>query len=330
MPNPAALMGLVTMFPRSTSLGGPRAGGLAALALALLLALGAEPGLAAPAAAEGPTLNQSPAHGGFEQGLLFRVDPPGDAEPSWLFGTIHSHDPRVLDLPAEVEDALADARGLAIEVVPDDEAMRAAQARMLFGDSDSLRGLLPPDLYRETVAALAQRGLPEAAAGRFKPWAVVMLLSMPPGASSEILDLQLQQRARAAGKPVVGLESVTEQLAVFEDFSAADQVALLEDALAGRDALPETFERLTRAYLARDLAGLLSLEQEQLVAGDPALAARFRRALVDERNLRIARRLAPLLQEGGHFVAVGALHLPGDGGLLDRLREAGYKVQCVY
>jgi len=310
----------------------PRLSGSAApIRLVLLVVLAAIPGLPPWADAnESPVLVATSERAVFMRGLLFRVAPSAKARPSWLFGTIHSEDPRVLALPQAVEQALAAARGVTVEVVPDSGAMRAAQARMLLGEGESLRERLPPALYRDTIGALAARGLPEAAAERFKPWAVIMLLSMPPSSTGQLLDLTLVEKANAAGKPVQGLETMAEQLAVFERLGNADQVALLEDTLANHDALPRLFDHLTHIYLARDLSGLLRLERQQLAGSDSDLATRFRHALVDKRNRRMAERIVPLVREGGNFIAVGALHLPGDGGLLDRLRDAGFVIECLY
>ncbi|MBI3774645.1 MAG: TraB/GumN family protein [Gammaproteobacteria bacterium] len=52
--------------------------------------------------------------------------------------------------------------------------------------------------------------------------------------------------------------------------------------------------------------------------------------LIDARNLRMLERMAPRLKEGKAFVAVGALHLPGDHGLLRLLEKAGYHVSAMY
>jgi uncharacterized protein YbaP (TraB family) len=94
--------------------------------------------------------------------------------------------------------------------------------------------------------------------------------------------------------------------------------------------LPIVFERLLNAYLARDLDKLLSLSERYLQGSDSALAERFRIAALDRRNRRMAERLRPLFEKGGYFVAVGALHLPGKEGVLDRLLDSGFSVRRVY
>lgn len=265
----------------------------------------------------------------FGRGLLFEVEAERGGA-CWLFGTIHSEDPRVLDLPEPVQRAFEGAEVVVLEVVPDAQVILESMVTMVYTDGRGLESVLGPDLYREAVAAVAEIGMPEAAIRDFKPWALVTLLSVPPGATGEFLDLRLFRLAVDAGKAVRGLETIDEQLAVFEDLSEADQVSLLRETLAVRDQLPAVFERLLSAYLARDLGGLQALSEEYLQGGDPELAERFRTAAVDTRNARMAERIAPMIAAGNCFVAVGALHLPGEGGILDRLADEGFGIRAAY
>jgi uncharacterized protein YbaP (TraB family) len=178
---------------------------------------------------------------------------------------------------------------------------------------------------------MAGIGMPEAAIKDFKPWAIVTLLSVPPGdEGGDFLDLYLYKAATAAGKEVAGLESIEEQLAVFESLTLSEQVALLRETLAARAELPQVFERLILAYLARDLVALLRLGDEYLAGGDAALAERFKTAALAVRNERMVERMGPYLDAGGCFVAVGALHLPGEGGILERLSASGRALRRIY
>jgi hypothetical protein len=270
------------------------------------------------------------ADGDFDQGLLFRVVPPNGGVPSFLFGTIHSEDPRVLALPTPVRLHLDQARAFVLEVVPDAEAMSASVAAMTYDDGRVLSEMVPEDVYRDSIAALAARGLPEVAVRSFKPWAVMTLLSMPEAKTGEFLDLKLYQRALANGTPVLGLETMDEQLAVFEGLEQADQVSLLRETLASLPEMPAMFQSLIDAYERRDLAALMQLGDGYLGSADADLARRFRAALIDTRNARMAQRMLPMIDQGGHFIAVGALHLPGSGGVLDRLAAAGCNIERLY
>lgn len=275
-------------------------------------------------------LSAMAADGVFERGLLFRIQPPGGGPPSHLFGTIHSDDPRVAHVPALVQRWFNRSRALALEVVPNARATTAFAAAMTFDDGRTLSDLLPADVYQASIRALAARGLPEPAVRSFKPWAVTTLLSMPESETGRSLDMVLYRKALAAGMPVVGLETMQEQLAVFEGLSAADQVALLREALTSLPSMPAMFESLIEAYQRRDLAGLMELGGRYSDSADPALAERFRDALIHARNARMAQRVTPMLADGGYFIAVGALHLPGPGGLLNRLAAEGFGVEPLY
>lgn len=266
---------------------------------------------------------------GFTQGLLFEIVIDG-VTPSHLFATIHSEDPRVIQLPPPVQAAFDGAQAFVMEAIPDDSAALRSMSLMSYSDGRSLKQVLPASLYRETVKVMASRGLSEEAIRDFKPWALVTLLSTPPSATGEFLDIRLYRAAQAQGKPTVGIETIEEQIALLDGLSEADQVALLRETLATYPELGEIFQRLVAAYVRRDLSALVQLSDMYARWGSPELAERFRRTAVDERNRRMAERMRPQLAEGGRFIAVGALHLPGPRGLLQRLLDQGYTVRPVY
>lgn len=267
--------------------------------------------------------------GSFDRGVLFEVRTEAGVL-SHLFGTIHSDDGRVLDLPPPVRDAYEGARVFLMEMIPDADSVHRAMVAMVYSDGRKLADVLGPDLFRLVVDAMAERGLSEQGIADFKPWTIVTLLSVPPAKSDDFLDMYLYRSALAAGKPVVGLEAMEEQLEVFDGLSERDQLTLLEETLNHRDRFEEVYGHLLDAYLARDLAELLRLGREYLQGGDGALAERFKAAALDVRNVRMTRRMMPLLEAGGHFIAVGALHLPGRDGILARLRAAGLALRVIY
>ncbi|MGE5153197.1 MAG: TraB/GumN family protein [Bdellovibrio bacteriovorus] len=260
-------------------------------------------------------------------GIIYRVQSPSATAPSYLLGTIHSEDPRVLSLPDPVRAAFEASPAFALEVVPNSEAIIKSMVAMTYTDGRTLKEVLPADLYQRAAEALGGLGMTPAAFDDFKPWAVVTLLSLPPAEKGEFMDLVLYRSAVEAGKKIKGLETMEEQLAVFDSLTEADQIALLRETLDSRQEMPAMFEDLIRAYLAQDLDALMARSERYLQDGDPRLAALFREAAVDFRNRRMAERMQPLLDEGGWFIAVGALHLPGQGGVLRLLEQRGYEVR---
>lgn len=270
------------------------------------------------------------AQQGAEYGLLFEITAGRSHRPSYLFGTIHSEDPRVTSLPAPVQAAFADASAFALEVVPDSPAIIKAMMIMTYTDGRQLKDVLPPKLYRDVCGALGEMGMSEEAFKDYKPWAIMNQLSAPRARTGDFLDIRLYRSALRARKRVTGLETMGEQLAIFDDLSESDQIALLAETLAARSILPRMLEQLIDAYLERDLAQLQALSDAYLEESDPRLAALFRSAVINVRNRRMADRMAPLLDEGGWFIAIGALHLPGETGVVRLLRAKGYRVRPIY
>jgi uncharacterized protein YbaP (TraB family) len=145
-----------------------------------------------------------------------------------------------------------------------------------------------------------------------------------------VLDHVLYQGAVAAGKKVHGLETVAEQMGLFDGLSRKDQITLLEDTLDNLDTVAQMLDELQAAYLDRDLKRLMELNEAAMRDSDPLLAETFNRKVIVERNYRMAERMQPRLREGQQFIAVGALHLAGKEGLLNLLVERGYRLSRVY
>lgn len=266
---------------------------------------------------------------GYDKGLLWKVERSG-ARPSYVLGTIHSEDERVLALPPPVQAAFDGASTLVMEAIMDQDAMAVMSARMMFGDGRTLKQVLSGKLYASTLSATAEYGLPELALQQMKPWAVAMALSMPRPQTGVFLDLLLMQRATEQGKSVAGLESVDEQLAIFDRLPMKDQVTMLRDTLEYLPELDAMFAQLHELYLARDLAGITRLNEEMQMKGDRELGQRVMGQLLDARNRRMVARMEEHLKRGNAFIAVGALHLPGRQGVLHLLTKKGYRVSAVY
>jgi len=271
----------------------------------------------------------TPLHAESANALLWRIEAPNGAV-SHLFGTIHSEDPRVLSLSAPVAEAYDAAGTLVLEMDLGAEDGKAMGEAMLLPEGQDLLTLVGTQLYSQSVIALGERGYPEGVIKRLQPWAVAVTLSMPKPETGLFLDYVLYRGAQEQGKTVVGLETLDEQLAVFTSLSTAEQLTLLRDTLRDYKELPQQFQALIDAYLQRDLSKLQALSEQEMVSSDKGLQEHFMDVLVNQRNQRMAERLSPLLQKGGVFAAVGALHLPGDKGLVALLRQQGFTVKPVY
>ncbi len=286
----------------------------AVAALALSLAAG-------PAAAER-----------FARGLLWRVS-NGTAPPSHVFGTIHLADPRALEIPPPVLHALEQSRSYAMEVPNWSEHDRRLFEAAQFEDGRSLEAVVGADTFRKVRVALGSRAIPDEVIARIKPWAALANIAVyPADYESATLDEKLFALARARGLRIAALEGTEEHIAVFEAIPLETQVAMLKHTLENRDWLASRIEPTLQAWLKRDLAAIRAVNAHA-AARFPAMAGHYRqldRHLVDNRTVVMAHRLFLPLRAGRVFVAVGASHLYGDGGLLALIEAQGYRVRRVY
>ena len=258
--------------------------------------------------------------------VFWKIEKPG-LSPSFILGTLHVEDPRVLTLPPAVEAAFEASDALVLELVLDETALFKAAASMIAMDGTDLETILGKALFKRAASAMKDRGVPEMALRRMKPWAVMATLIAPRPKTGNFLDMKLYRRALQSKKKVFGLETVKEQVTALESLPMQDQVEILRQTLDHLDTLPEVYESMIQAYLAGDLAGLMALSQGFIKAEDRALANRFMRRLNEARNIRMVRRLRPHLKQGNIFIAIGALHLPGKKGTLHLLEKQGYTVR---
>jgi uncharacterized protein YbaP (TraB family) len=266
----------------------------------------------------------------FDHGRLFRIDRAG-VPPSYVYGTLHSNDPRVVELPPEVGAALASSRSAAFETLLLEGDVAAFLASARYDDGRRLTDQVDAATFARIRAALGAASPDPATLERAKPWAVLLMLAQTRDSGTASLDGVLQAEARARRLSVLGLELPDEQVASLDAIPLASQLALMRWALDTQHARRAELEATTRAWLAGDLAGLRNLSLEPGLR-DADLATHLRtllKHLITDRNILMAHRLYLPLARGRVFVAVGALHLQGTDGLLALIRKQGYRITRV-
>lgn len=259
-------------------------------------------------------------------GLVYRVWRDGGPA-SYLIGTMHSEDPRVIALLDDHEPLIEQADIVAIELLPDAVTMLAVGAATLLPLDQSLSAVIGPERFDALVGAADSLGLPVAIFERLKPWAAAVTLGMPAAKTGRFLDMEIYLHALTRQRRTVGLETAAEQLAVFDGMSPEIQLALLDAMIKDAPELPKQQETLTGAYLAGDLQRLDEIARRQYADMPPAVVQWFDEVMLRQRNVRMLSRLSRLLDEGRVVAAVGALHLSGEEGLVAGLRRLGYRVE---
>ena len=264
-----------------------------------------------------------------QTGILWRIEKPG-MPPNFLLGTVHSNDKRVLALPGKILQHFDTASSFTAEIPMTHDSMRLFSTSMFFKNDNKLKNVLDADVFKKCMVYLQQLGVNEQIAKKLKPWAVIVTLSTPPGNGENVLDQHLYNIAMQGGKPVYGLETAEEQLNYFDTLEMKIQINMLKDMLEEYEKYPRLVEQMIQAWLQRDLSAIEHLNEKQMAKGDPQLAKLFKARFIVDRNILMLQRMQPRLQEGNAFIAVGALHLPGEHGLLSLLRQHGFHVTAIY
>ncbi len=260
------------------------------------------------------------------QGLFWSLS-TAEGPAGYLLGTVHSEDPRVLEFTEEFLERLGACDTFAMELVPDLPTMRRLMDYMQLPEGERLADQLGADRYGAVARALVAYGVPPERLERMKPWAAMMTLSLPPARTGLFLDFSLSLRAAGSGLDVVGLETLEEQLSFLESMPLEEQLDLLDQALAEHARVQEVHDLMVDTYLEGDLGALNAVAEEQMDDLEADTRTWFQAEGIDARNRRMAASALPLLDRGCAFIAVGALHLPGETGLLTLLREAGFQVR---
>jgi len=258
----------------------------------------------------------------------------GEDSELWLLGSIHYLRERDYPLPPRVDELYQLADTLVMELDLDDLDLLAAQASFMEAGilpaSGTLRAVLDPEVYDLTEARAAELGLPLMLLERLEPWLVALTL-MDLGMSrlgyqaSQGLEQYLVRRSLTDGKEILGLETLDDQIGIFDSLSWADQEALLLLTLTDLQTAEAEMTTLLDAWRdgnLDELAAELTADFDEL----PELQT----ALVSSRNRRWAAKLEALLEGSGRYlVVVGALHLVGEDSVIELLSARGFDVVRV-
>ena len=266
------------------------------------------------------------------KGLLWKIEKPG-LSPSHVFGTMHVSHQEVVKLAEPVEQAFSNADRFAMEVLLNFQAIGTITSRSFFNDGRTLKTVMTATEFEKLAQLMqSQFSMTENMFMHMRPWVVFTMLMMPPdelGKDSSALDMILYRRAAMRKIPLLGLETADEQLDVLEGENLDDQLWMLNKTVEEYGQISQQFTDMLEAYIDRDIGKLFEMQQQNM-DDTTDIDDRFIEQLVNMRNARMVERMQNYLQAGNAFIAIGALHLPGQKGILSLLEQQGYSVTAVY
>lgn len=262
-----------------------------------------------------------------DRGLIYR------AGNIYLLGSVHMGKSDFYPLRTAITEAFGQAGALVVEVdlnAVDQQRLQAwIAAHGVYPAGESLRDHVQPATWQRLSAYLSKHRVDVALIAAQKPGLAIATLSQLQmqdiGFSSQLgIDEYFLQQARAQRKPVQELETLEQQLTLLSEFPNPDLV--INQTLDEADQLPEVMDAMIAAWKAGDSRGLEKLLQEDMNQ-NPEYQPLFDK-LYTQRNIAMTARIKTLLQSGKcYFVVVGAAHLLGRDGIVEKLRASGIEVR---
>jgi uncharacterized protein YbaP (TraB family) len=261
-----------------------------------------------------------------EKSLLWKIEGKGLAKPSYLYGTIHIMCPDDIDVKPQIRSAFNSTEQLYLEI---DMSDISGAMGMLFGmtmnDGSSLKTLLSQEDY-DSVAAVFKRttGMALGAMSRIKP---IMLMQMvyPSilGCKPEGWEGEFTKMAKDREMQMFGLEKIEDQIAVLDSIPYKEQAEMFKKSLLNLDSSKLQFQKMVEVYKQQDIQQMITM-----TASDEATGA-YEDIMLRKRNQNWIPVIASAAKKKPSFFAVGAAHLGGEYGVINLLRQKGYKVTAV-
>lgn len=268
------------------------------------------------------------------QTLLWEITGNQLKQPSYLFGTYHLLKDEYLQQFPKVGEKLDKAQTIMVEIDADSAQMVQATMGAAIMQGNSLDKLLDSAAYaRIGKELMSSMGYPIQAFNMFKPafltMSFTMIYSMQANPvleeyNGKLMDQYITDKGKTAGKQVIALETAAEQLdMLFNHYTLEEQAKQLVDFVNEKDKMLQGQKDLAASYLEHDFEKMVKLSEELSENyGDISY-------LTDDRNKRWIPAIEKSIKKSQTFVAVGALHLPGENGLIELLRKRGYTVKPV-
>ena len=270
--------------------------------------------------------------------LLWKIEKEGHTT-SWLMGTMHLSHPdvaRLTDRTIQIMDSVDTVVIETLDILDKQAMVKAMQSlahlTMLPAD-EKLTDLIAADLHDELETETSTRGMPMQLVDRLQPWLVATSVALPvcelarKQSGEPVLDVAIALHAQENGKTLKGLETVKEQFEAMASLPREFHVSALEQTLASGSNVLDMLTTMKDLFLEENISmvfPLMKASSPEVYSGDSA--AKFQEALIEKRNITMAERSLSILQKGPSLIAVGALHISGEDGLVELLRAKGFTV----
>lgn len=286
-------------------------------------------------------------HFGAHAQILYSISGNGLQAPSYVLGTEHFASVSFVDSIPGIRAAMAATEQVYGELemanMTSPENLQKLQQAMMLPEGTTLLTLLTPEeqsrlnvLLKDLMGFDLTNQMMAQQLGRLTPQALQTQLSLliflkrhPDFDAQHQFDSYFQEEAKKQGKSVGGFETLDYQIGVlFNGMSMERQKQLLMCLVDNRESVEQTADNIVTAFYGQNLDEIESALNEKK-NNECDNSAEEENKLIYDRNANWMKEIPAVMAAKPTLFVVGAGHLPGDRGVLQLLRNAGYKVEGV-
>ncbi|MFN8356951.1 MAG: TraB/GumN family protein [Spirosomataceae bacterium] len=262
-----------------------------------------------------------------KKALLWEISGNGLEKPSYLYGTMHLICAKDFELSEALKQRFASAEQITLELDMDDPKMMTDMTQAMFMKNGmSLKKLLSETDYTALERYFKDSvGIGLGMLNNVKPFVLMTMmyksvLSCPP----ESYEMTFVEMAKKQKKEVLGLESVKDQMAIFDEIPYEKQADAVMKIIREEAKADDEFAKMIALYKAKDIKKMAKLDSESEFEFKG-----FEDKLLTNRNANWIERMGALARQKSTFFAVGAAHLGGKKGVIMLLKKAGYQLTPI-
>lgn len=272
----------------------------------------------------------------FDKGIFWKIEKDGEYV-GHIFGTLHMNDERIATLHQKVNKVLDDSQSFAMEAFPSDHYWnpysggQMIKHDMMLPKGESLADYVGEEVYAEIEETLVGIGMDAEFVERLRPWAAMRSFAIKADTNDAILDYNLLDRAASQRKELYQVESIEEFIVTLQEMPIEAQVALLKFTVQSYDEMRNIINEMLEAYLEQDLKAMYRISTS-FIPDDPEndqWRQIYVKHVIEIRNIVMEHYMRKPMRLGDTFIAVGAVHLYGDKGVLALMEKDGYTVTRV-
>ena len=274
------------------------------------------------------TIFAFPAQAQEDNSLLWKISGNGLEKPSYLFGTIHLMCPQDIKITEAMQAAIANSEQMVLELDMDEPGiMQEMMASSMMQDGTTLKSLLTKEDYQLLEQFMKDSlGMPLQAMATMKPMLLSTIVMLPvlkcqPGS----YEMTLVNAAKEKEMEVHGLETVADQIAIFDAIPLKEQSDYLVKSIREYEETAEETRNMIRFYQEKKLSELYQMIHESMAEMEGG-----EDALLTDRNQKWIPQMEQMANDKPTFFAVGAGHLGGSNGVIQLLKQAGYRVEAMH